>query len=49
MKIVVIGPNAYAILLKKYFRKSFIIKYFDSIYDNNLNKLKDIKRLISMT
>ena len=31
MKIAVIGRSAYAILLKKYIRKGFVIKHFNSL------------------
>ena len=49
MKIALIGRSAYAKLLKRYLRKGFVIKYFSSLYDENLKKFKNIDVLISMT
>lgn len=49
MKIAVIGRTAYAILLKKYLRKEFIVKHFDSLHDNRLNEFKEAEVLVSMT
>ena len=49
MKIAVIGRSAYAILLKKYIRKEFIVKHFDSLHDNRLNEFKNVEVLVSMT
>ncbi len=49
MKIAVIGRFAYAMMLKKYLRKGFVVKYFSSLYDENLKTFKNIDVLISMT
>ena len=49
MKIAVIGRSAYAILLKKYIRKGFVVKHFNSLHDESLKNFKNVEVLISMT
>ena len=49
MKIAVIGRFAYAMMLKKYLRKGFVVKYFNSLRDESLKNFKNVEVLISMT
>ena len=49
MKIAVIGRSAYAILLKKYIRKGFVVKHFNSLHDENFKKFNSVDVIVSMT